>query len=959
MSPMGRLAYRIGHGLAVAPSAQANKSVFPRGSQDTCFQFDDCGDNNDEDAPSGTQSETTIAMDPSGQHIVIGYNDFRGFRLNPSSASGFAYSDDGGRTFTDGGQLPVGADGQFQNGTKFPRVSGDPDVKYIPGGAGCQFIYVSLLSKGFGTAPNYTSSTGTLGIHRSSDCGHTWTGPFEITPATNPNEQLVNGAATLDSADKEFIDVDPDTGRVMVTWSNFTSTRFRRGGTEISSTYCDDVMTGNPPTWSSRVVINLAGSPGGAQGSVPRFAGNGSDYVYVAWSSFGTGIDIYLGASPNNGLSFATPVRVNPAPFVAMDSVLGNDRPNNFPSLAVDNSRGPYQGNVYVVYANNDSGDGSDIVFQRSTDQGASFSAPVYLNANPGFDRAQWFPFVTVDSQTGRVSAIYYDQGIASSGDLTEMAWTCSDDGGVTWSKPSPLSPRPFHAGYGNDSSQPNLGDYIGAVAQAGAVYAVYATTPAIALFADGQAPSPDGGAFPYPNVTVQKGESARLPVSLGAVSFAESGGNGFMDAGDEVRLRVPLRNYALNPELHPGGLAGVSATLSTSTPRVVVTRATASYAAIAPGASVANTQDFVVQVAPDFVPGTRIEFSLKVTGAQGTTTLLFDENTGTPVATQIFAEDFDSTDPGSLPKGWTSSHAAPTPPQNVNPVPPGYIIPWTTSNSFCGATSNGLFHINANDGPVTSPNAAVNHARFERVSSPAIVVPKDSAYVTLDFDICYDTEEDVEFPVTDYDGALLQIADLTTGRTSRTPLIEAFAEWIRTGDLMGYPKHFPRSGAASYFSDMSNWGGLSNGFQHVSMRLNGMEGSTVSLVWSYTQDASLTCADVRFGNDCGVIIDNIVMGSVSTRSDELRSVTLKAVDGSTYTGTIELQPMAPAGGVTVKLWSSLPGQVTIPETITVPAGANISPSFTVKVDPTLRNADVTISAAGPSNARAAFIHVP
>ena len=73
-------------------------------------------------APASTQSETSVAVDATGQHVVVGFNDFRG----SSSFSGFEYSDDGGTTFTDGGQLaapPLGT------------VDGDPDVQYVPGGS--------------------------------------------------------------------------------------------------------------------------------------------------------------------------------------------------------------------------------------------------------------------------------------------------------------------------------------------------------------------------------------------------------------------------------------------------------------------------------------------------------------------------------------------------------------------------------------------------------------------------------------------------------------------------------------------------------------------------------------------------------------------------------------------------------------------------------------------------------
>ena len=71
------------------------------------------------------------------------------------------------------------------------------------------------------------------------------------------------------------------------------------------------------------------------------------------------------------------------AEFLTMDQVLGNDRVNTSPSIAVDNSGGARAGNIYVVYANNNSQDGADIVFQRSTNAGLSFSSPLLLNSRP------------------------------------------------------------------------------------------------------------------------------------------------------------------------------------------------------------------------------------------------------------------------------------------------------------------------------------------------------------------------------------------------------------------------------------------------------------------------------------------------------------------------------------------------------------------------------------------------
>src|SRR5262245_43950443 len=87
----------------------------------------------DQQGPAGTQSELSIAIDETGQHIVVAMNDFRGFSRSPLSISGFSYSDDGGLTFTDGGQLPVTVPTSVVQGQTFPQVFGDPEVKYLGG----------------------------------------------------------------------------------------------------------------------------------------------------------------------------------------------------------------------------------------------------------------------------------------------------------------------------------------------------------------------------------------------------------------------------------------------------------------------------------------------------------------------------------------------------------------------------------------------------------------------------------------------------------------------------------------------------------------------------------------------------------------------------------------------------------------------------------------------------------
>jgi hypothetical protein len=826
-----------------AAGAQAVAAA-ERNSQDDdgCVNAVDC-EAGFRDGPRGGQAEISIAVDSTGQHIVVGFNDQRGFALNPTSVSGFMYSDDGGNTFVDGGQLPSPGDTNI-GATFYPQVFGDPEVKYL---GGCNFIYSSILVRTYTTVVGGIERTGlaqTMGVHRSTDCGHTWAGPFEVTGATNPNGFIFSSGNAVDAADKEFMDVDPDTGRVIMSWSNFTP--FSDGGVAISTTHSDDILAA-VPTWSPAVVVSDGADDG--QSSIPRFAGNGSSDAYVAWrrfpfpgTNFGYGNTVGFARSTDNGGSWE-PITETSAEFLTQDYILGNDRSNTSPSMAVDNSHGRYRGNIYLVYPNNDSQDGSDIVFQRSADGGQTFSAPLSLNSRPGTDRPQWFPSVAVDNLTGRISVFYYDQGIASSGDLSEVTYTFSYDGGKHWSKPRPLTFQPFHAGHNNDTGQPNLGDYIQGVSLNGAFFAGFALANRPELgFVDGQ---PDASLTGIDATVRRVGPLEHLAnyasLSVGGVTFTDSGHNGYIDPGETADITVPLYNYVTNP-LNKGNVRSPLAILVSDTPGVSVLKSLSTYGTIAPGATRSNSKSYRIRVNGSVAPGTPINLRLLVLSFDGIATLKTQLDTGTPVSTTILSQDFNGVAPGTLPAGWVAAHGAPT----------GNIVPWTTSNTFCGGASNGAFHAN------TTPT------RWERLFSPTFSVPANAQYVVVEFDVCTDTEDDPVLQTTAYDGFFLRVTDLTPGRTLRSVLAEAFEDEFTTGSLFHYPEHFPRNSNPSYFEDMSVWAGDSGGLRHVRMRLPGMQGSIAQLRFEFAQDSFGTCLDVRPASaGCGVFVDNVVVKSV------------------------------------------------------------------------------------------------
>ncbi len=838
MSSMGRLGYNYWHQRLSAGAQSSGRlhsfgSGLPNGQDGGGIEFQD------PDTPvlAGNLAETTIAVDSTGKHVVVGYNDPRGFNTNPVSLSGYAYSDDGGKTFTEGGTLPSPGTDVFPDGTALPQIYGDPDVKYL---GGSTFIYSSIEFKKFNPHGAPATAVQTMCVHRSTDYGHTWTGPYEVKAATNPHGQTDTYGNPLDAADKEFIDVDPKTGRVVITWTNFTP--FAPGGAEIRSAYSDN----GGFTWSAGTVIGNLDIDG--TGSMPAFSGDGK--AYAVWtqytgSLYPYGQNIGYARSTDNGKTWSTETSLT-TDFVTMDQVLGNDRVHCFPAIAVNRSPGVHKGNVYLVYANNNNQDGADIAYQRSTDGGLTFSKPVLLDARPGHDRAQWFPTVAVDKTTGRVSVFYFDQGVATSGDLMQATVVYSDDGGVTWTRPSPLSDRPYHAGWGNDTGQPNLGDYNRATAQGGDLFSAFAITQS-KPFTDGQ-DTADPFQFTTPDVTVTRTSGPRLSVSLGAVSFQPSSHG----SASSVSVTLPLMNYVTNPVVSAATLTGLTGTLSSSTPGVTVTQAASTYPNLAPGASSAGARRYVLQLSSAYVPGTPVELSLAVNSVQGTATLLYSLPLGKPLPTPLLTENFSEAGlNGALPNGWTYRHGT-----------GDNAIPWVTAPASLlvpGAKGGVAYHEEANDGPAGGSNS-----RWERLRSPTITVPNDAQDVTLDFDVAYATEDDPFFNIQAYDGFFLRITDLTPGHAARSVLAEAFATDFTTGPLYHYPKHFPRSSDTNYFDDMSAWAGLSDGFQHVHLRLPGMAGCTVQLRFEYTQDAAGLCSDVHPGvTNCGVALTNVVMNSV------------------------------------------------------------------------------------------------
>ena len=626
------------------------------------------------DAPD-FQAETTIAV--NGSRVVVGYNDTRGF-ANPSvSVSGYSYSADGGATWTEGGQLPPLGTGD--------EIFGDPDVKTWTDGAGRPWFFYSSL---------YTNPDGvkSLCVQVSSDGGASWSPPREVTSSTNDP----------DFPDKSFLDVDPETGRLFVSWTNFGTPDIT-----IRLSHSDDFGL----TWSPAVVFDSYGS-----GSVPRADGS-SDRVYLLWREAG---NLMFSRSEDNGGTWSPPAAVASGLGDVMNPY-GSDRVNGFPSMDVDDATG----NVYVVYpARNAAPDFGDIHFMRSTDGGLTFSTPVPLNADPGHDRCQFFPWVCTDPAGGTVSVTWLDQLLGSgTSDTTDVFHTHSTDGGLTWSCPGPLTDERFHAEAGNTTSQPNLGDYNQCTAQDGMLYAAFAKTdrPSILTY------SPDV----YVDVSPVAGPDA-APVSLAGLTFDDRGctsGNGFWEPGETVDLTLNLRQYGACES----GITGVSGTLAALDPGVEVLAGNRPFAPLGgPGTTAANLLPFTLRLDPGLACGTELEFRLEVSSSAGPASIPFRQRIGRPVRTPILSENWEGVAPPALPPGWSTT------------VLNGFANPWKTSSVYAGSGVQSVFC------------ADISGTSLNELLSPAFTLPAGTGLLEVTFLVSQNLEHETERRA--WDGGLLRV---------------------------------------------------------------------------------------------------------------------------------------------------------------------------------------------------------
>ena len=240
-------------------------------------------------------------------------------------------------------------------------------------------------------------STLEIGVARSVDDGETFAAAVNASP---------DAAGLPGFQDKPWMAVDNSggagDGNVYVCW-----TRFAPGAGEIRFSLSLD----GGLTFQNEQVISRPTDmfPFGCHVDVGPHG-----EVNVAYSDRGAGFPIIFVTSQDSGLTFLAPVQVNSLPIrhPGIDRVVlceafrttlnGDIRQLAQAWMAVDTSGGPFNGNIYIVWASDPTGaiDNSDVFFSRSVDGGVTWSPEVQIDAAagaPGGATDQFEPFVEVN----------------------------------------------------------------------------------------------------------------------------------------------------------------------------------------------------------------------------------------------------------------------------------------------------------------------------------------------------------------------------------------------------------------------------------------------------------------------------------------------------------------------------------------------------------------------------------
>jgi hypothetical protein len=450
------------------------------------FVNDPCLDPPPPNRQRTVQSETEIAVFGL-KYMVAGYNNSRGFYNNSEGLSGFAYSINGGNTWIDGGGLPPlipgapagtpGHDSYFGD----PVLVVDPLARTFPGQpaqAAGQFYYSSIYQLPDGTfslavnrgrfqvAPPTTpeSESNTRCVNNPALQGVpdtsklpaeriVWERPSIAVPVTDPGALL----------DKEWLYVNPDTGKLYLAYVRFGSD----GATPLELVRSDD----GGHTWKGPFVIVPNLDDTFNTGVQPMVTSTGRvvvSYLARKFSNGGFGPEVEnrveVATSDTDGVTFNPPVVVNIVN--PQGEPLGYNRGRfnilNAPYIAPETDGT----NVYITYFSGKTvlpvptgvqlAKMADIFVSTSHDNGNTWTS-TKANDDPG-TTSHVFPSVQVNKH-GFVYTGWQDRRTDPANVITDTFAAVSKNSGLSFS-PNREQSDVGTSWFARADAAPNFGDY-------------------------------------------------------------------------------------------------------------------------------------------------------------------------------------------------------------------------------------------------------------------------------------------------------------------------------------------------------------------------------------------------------------------------------------------------------------------------------------------------------------------
>lgn len=519
-----------------------------------------------------TQSENSLFIDPNNEEVVLNSNNasswILGYADTPYGADAL-YSLNYGETW---GGSPEGVPN---------NNNGDPASAIGRNG----WWYVNKIRGDYG-----------MGIAYSKDQGKTWK---EVKVASVPP----NIFGLLDK-NHLWIDNNPDSpfeGNIYCSWTNFVDGDPDTNQIQLSRS-ADQGLT-----WSTPLTISTDAQALELNHGVNLQTGpNGETYViwsiYDSWPADETAIGFCKSLDGGGIFTPATRILSN-LKGLRMSGTSKNMRVSAFPCMTVDNSPGPYQGTIYIVFPNIgfpgiNTGNDIDIYLINSTDQGETWSNPTRVNQDPsGLGKQHYFPWITCDPVTGGLCVIYYDDRNLPA-NKAETYVSYSYDGGASWTDTRvsdfSFTPMPIPGLAYN-----YFGDYIGIQSNNMKVYPIWTDNHAR-----------EGRAMTYVS-PFDLGPTPGQPWVMyhsNTLTSITSGTTQELNFGDSLHLTLGLKNIGDLPA------SEVVATVSCQSDYITMTDDTESYGMLDPSEVNSVPDGYAFKVSDTIPDNLRVRFDVEVT---------------------------------------------------------------------------------------------------------------------------------------------------------------------------------------------------------------------------------------------------------------------------------------------------------------------------------------------------------